>query len=114
MTAQTPLVQMIRDIRHTLDHLKQNGCTGFDCSPDGLRTLANLGVPMPDGPAGQETLADIRADLGDCTRCPLCHSRTRIVFGEGPPDARLVFVGEGPGSMKIDPGTPLWGRPGSC
>ena len=112
MTAETPLVQMLRDIRNTLGHLKQNGCTGFDCSPDGLRTLANLGVPSPHGPAGQETLADIRADLGDCTRCPLCHSRTHIVFGEGPTDARLVFVGEGPGFDEDRSGHPFVGAAG--
>jgi uracil-DNA glycosylase len=112
MTAQTPLVQMIRDIRNTLGHLKQNGCTGFDCSPDGLKTLAHLGVPVPQGPAGQETLAAIRADLGDCTRCPLCRSRTHIVFGEGSPTAQLVFVGEGPGSDEDRSGHPFVGAAG--
>lgn len=112
MNAETPLVQMIRDIRNTLGHLKQNGCTGFDCSPDGLRTLANLGASSPHGLADRETLADIRADLGDCTRCPLCHSRTHIVFGEGPTDARLVFVGEGPGFDEDRSGHPFVGAAG--
>ena len=42
-------------------------------------------------------LAAVRDELGDCTRCKLCKGRKTIVFGEGDPDAVLVFVGEGPG-----------------
>lgn len=112
MTHSTPLVHMIRDIRNSLSHLKQNGCTGFDCSSESLKTLAHLGVRMPEGPAGQEALADIRADLGDCSRCPLCHARTHIVFGEGAPDAQLVFVGEGPGFDEDQSGHPFVGAAG--
>ena len=112
MTNATPLVNMIRDVRHSLRHLKQNGCTGFDCSSETLKTLAQLGMSTFDGPAGQETLADIRADLGDCTRCPLCHSRTHIVFGEGNPNAGLVFVGEGPGFDEDQSGHPFVGAAG--
>ena len=44
-------------------------------------------------------LAAIREDLGDCTRCKLHQlGRKQIVFGVGNPDARLMFVGEGPGA----------------
>src|SRR5206468_364724 len=46
----------------------------------------------------QETLEEIRTDLGDCKRCKLCSTRTNIVFGAGDSKARLVFVGEGPGA----------------
>jgi uracil-DNA glycosylase len=112
MTNATPLVNMIRDVRHSLRHLKQNGCTGFDCSSETLKTLAQLGMSTFNGPAGKETLADIRADLGDCTRCPLCHSRTHIVFGEGNPNAGLVFVGEGPGFDEDQSGHPFVGAAG--
>ncbi|BBO66152.1 uracil-DNA glycosylase [Desulfosarcina alkanivorans] len=112
MTDKTPLVDMIRHLRTSLAHLKANGCTGFDCSPQGLETLAHLGVPLSAGPAGQETLETIRADLGDCTRCPLCRSRTHIVFGEGNPGARLVFVGEGPGFEEDQSGHPFVGAAG--
>jgi uracil-DNA glycosylase family 4 len=111
MTRTTPLACMIRDIQNSLIHLKANGCTGFDCSPASLKTLAHLGCPL-DGPARQETLADIRADLGDCTRCPLSHSRTHIVFGEGNPNAQLVFVGEGPGYDEDQSGRPFVGAAG--
>lgn len=112
MTTQAPLSEIIRDIRNTLYYLKQSGCTGFDCTEAGLRTLAHLGAPAHDAPVKRETLTDIRADLGECTRCPLARSRTCIVFGQGDPNARLVFVGEGPGSEEDRSGHPFVGAAG--
>jgi DNA polymerase len=62
--------------------------------------------------AGIDTLETIRADMGDCTRCGLCRSRTHIVFGSGNPDARLMFVGEGPGYDEDQRGEPFVGAAG--
>jgi len=59
-----------------------------------------------------ETLEDIRADLGECTRCRLHKARTNIVFGVGNPKAELVFVGEGPGHDEDVQGEPFVGRAG--
>ncbi len=57
-------------------------------------------------------LEDIRRDLGDCRRCPLHGGRTHLVFGEGNPAARLVFVGEGPGADEDRLGRPFVGQAG--
>ncbi|MBI1875423.1 MAG: uracil-DNA glycosylase [Acidobacteria bacterium] len=63
--------------------------------------------------AGGEALADIRADIGDCTRCKLCKAgRTHIVFGVGHPNADLMFVGEAPGQDEDIQGIPFVGRAG--
>jgi uracil-DNA glycosylase family 4 len=43
------------------------------------------------------SLKALREEIGDCRRCKLAAGRKNIVFGEGNPDARLMFVGEGPG-----------------
>jgi uracil-DNA glycosylase len=59
-----------------------------------------------------ETLDDIRADLGECTRCRLHKTRNKIVFGVGNPKAELVFVGEGPGHDEDVQGEPFVGRAG--
>jgi DNA polymerase len=59
-----------------------------------------------------ETLEDIRRDLGDCRRCKLASTRTNIVFGEGNPKAELMFVGEGPGADEDASGRPFVGRAG--
>ena len=59
-----------------------------------------------------ETLDTIRKDLGDCQRCGLCRMRKHIVFGVGNPEARLVFVGEGPGRDEDLQGEPFVGAAG--
>jgi uracil-DNA glycosylase len=59
-----------------------------------------------------ETLEDVRVDLGDCRRCKLAGGRTNLVFGVGNPQARLVFVGEGPGADEDAKGEPFVGRAG--
>jgi uracil-DNA glycosylase family 4 len=58
------------------------------------------------------TLEDLRNYIGDCTRCKLCGGRKNLVFGEGSPKARLVFVGEGPGREEDVEGRPFVGEAG--
>jgi uracil-DNA glycosylase family 4 len=57
-------------------------------------------------------LKAIRQEIGDCTRCALSRGRTNIVFGDGDPSARLMFVGEGPGADEDAQGLPFVGRAG--
>ncbi len=58
-------------------------------------------------------LEQLRAEIGDCTRCPLAYAgRHTIVFGEGDPNARLMFVGEGPGADEDATGRPFVGKAG--
>src|SRR5208283_4461960 len=75
-------------------------------------TQANVEPPVlaPAPPA--DTLAKIREDIGDCRRCGLCQQRSKIVFGSGNEQARLVFVGEGPGADEDLQGFPFVGRAG--
>ena len=54
----------------------------------------------------------IREDIGDCTRCALHKGRNKIVFADGIPTARLMFVGEGPGADEDAQGLPFVGRAG--
>jgi uracil-DNA glycosylase len=60
----------------------------------------------------EETLEEIRSDLGDCQRCKLAPLRKHIVFGTGHPRAALMFVGEAPGADEDDQGLPFVGRAG--
>ncbi|MEK6726507.1 MAG: uracil-DNA glycosylase [Deltaproteobacteria bacterium] len=57
-------------------------------------------------------LEELRAEIGDCQRCKLSKGRTNLVFGVGNPDARIVFVGEGPGKDEDLQGEPFVGRAG--
>ncbi|WP_263359320.1 uracil-DNA glycosylase [Acidicapsa ligni] len=54
----------------------------------------------------------IREEIGDCTRCDLSKGRNKIVFGDGHPEAKLFFVGEGPGADEDAQGLPFVGRGG--
>ncbi len=73
-------------------------------------TQASLLERAPSGPRG--SLDDVRAEMGECTRCGLCEGRTQIVFGDGNPDADLMFIGEGPGEQEDLRGLPFVGRAG--
>lgn len=55
---------------------------------------------MPVGPNAQASWEALRAEAMGCTRCDLHHCATQTVFGEGPLDARLMFVGEQPGDKE--------------
>ena len=68
-------------------------------------------VPLP--PAQHfAALKLIREEIGDCTRCQLSKTRNKIVFGDGDPNAKLFFVGEGPGADEDAQGLPFVGRGG--
>jgi len=47
-----------------------------------------------------------------CIQCPLRESRTKVVFGEGPPDSNIMFIGEAPGKKEDETGRPFVGRSG--
>jgi uracil-DNA glycosylase len=57
-------------------------------------------------------LAAILTEIGDCQRCKLHQARTHIVFGVGNPNARLLFIGEGPGRDEDLQGEPFVGAAG--
>jgi DNA polymerase len=51
-------------------------------------------------------------EVRNCTRCRLCETRKNTVFGEGSPDAKIFFIGEGPGENEDIQGRPFVGRAG--
>ena len=75
-----------------------------------LAPLPAVRVMAPDKAAALE---QVRAVIGDCTRCPLAYAgRRKIVFGDGDPNARLMFIGEGPGADEDEQGLPFVGKSG--
>ena len=74
-------------------------------------------APLPENrvPAAEKAAAllAVQNEIGDCTRCPLAYAgRRKIVFGDGNPNARLMFVGEGPGADEDAQGLPFVGKAG--
>ena len=63
-------------------------------------------IKMPD------ELKELEEICKKCTLCDLSKTRTNVVFGEGNPNANLMFIGEGPGEMEDKTGRPFVGRAG--
>ena len=75
-----------------------------------LAPLSTERIPLGERDAA---LRAIQEEIGDCTRCPLAYAgRHKIVFGDGSPTARLMFVGEGPGADEDAQGLPFVGKAG--
>ncbi|HWG17416.1 MAG TPA: uracil-DNA glycosylase [Acidobacteriaceae bacterium] len=77
---------------------------------DQLAPLPAAAIPAAERAAA---LKAIQEEIGDCTRCPLAYAgRHKIVFADGAPTARLMFIGEGPGADEDAQGLPFVGRAG--
>lgn len=90
--------------------------TAGEPEPAPMITSALPGISaLPILPPEQRraALESVRAEIGECTRCPLAFTgRHTIVFADGDPNARLMFVGEGPGADEDAQGLPFVGRAG--
>src|SRR5262249_27062808 len=116
---------LTREIRALLAFQGDLGLSGLDVptqlfvSPPAQQPAESTAVvkssskrPKAPEPVLPEALQSIRNDIGDCTRCKLCKGRTHIVFGVGNPQARLMFIGEGPGRDEDLQGEPFVGAAG--
>ena len=79
-----------------------------DPRPPDQPPLGPVVLPVPTDPP----LRDAAADAVSCRRCPLGDPATQTVFGEGPADAALLFIGEQPGDQEDVIGRPFVGPAG--
>lgn len=80
-----------------------------------IRPVREARRPVPDPSAEQAeylSLAEARAAVQGCRRCPLFEHATQAVFGEGPERAEVMFVGEQPGDQEDLAGVPFVGPAG--
>jgi uracil-DNA glycosylase family 4 len=82
--------------------------TGVDVRVDDVSSSEPL--EMPRQQAGE--LEKLEDSIRDCRRCKLWRNRKNIIFGEGSSQARLIFVGEGPGRDEDIEGRPFVGEAG--
>jgi uracil-DNA glycosylase len=79
---------------------------GLSYDPPGGDLFSSDPVPQA------ASLSAIAGLVASCTKCRLCEGRRQTVPGEGPGDARLVVVGEGPGRVEDQTGRPFVGPAG--
>ncbi len=121
------LCGFLASARALLEELSEEGVDAFERRAAPEPVPAPTTAPLPsEAPASSQpellvetaawgdapSLEAVRAELGECTRCRLSEGRSRIVFGDGNPDADLMFVGEGPGAEEDRQGLPFVGRAG--
>jgi len=82
-----------------------------EAAPGASEVVAPSQAPQDSAEKAQRW-AELEAQVKACTKCPLHAGRTQTVFGEGDRNARLVFVGEGPGETEDQTGRPFVGRAG--
>ena len=105
MTARAELLEIVGQLKNLLISYPQIEAE--------LPKLSRQGKTDSNPEAGSPTtLESLAAFIGDCKRCKLSQRRTHLVFGEGSPKARLVFVGEGPGAEEDAAGRPFVGEAG--
>jgi DNA polymerase len=97
--------EITRQLKKTLNYNRE---MGIDTPVLALHILDYLnGKNLRNNP-----MEELKKNLGDCRRCKLYKNRTFIVFGEGSLQARLVFIGEGPGEAEDKAGRPFVGEAG--
>ncbi len=89
------------------------GGAGDSLARDAGPGHASLGDEPEMGATPGRPLAEVRRELGDCTRCKLAPSRQNIVFGVGDERAPLMFIGEAPGRDEDRLGEPFVGKAGA-
>ena len=76
------------------------------------RALGPSPIVLPSSGDRATRLAVLGTEAASCTRCRLHEARTKSVFSRGSPDARVVFIGEGPGQNEDQQGEPFVGAAG--
>ena len=110
---------LIRALREELSYREELGFlksvpfpVSFEVTPLRVKNAIPAEIASSDHFNKGKLLQELRREMGDCTKCKLHVQRKNIVFGVGNPDARLVFVGEGPGRDEDIQGEPFVGKAG--
>jgi uracil-DNA glycosylase family 4 len=115
MNMTQELMDLLGQIRRQLISSREIGLDSPFLSAESLYYLTRgpqLDAVPVTRDSNWESLEELEHFLSNCDRCKLSKARKTIVFGEGPPHARLVFVGEAPGVEEDKAGKPFVGAAG--
>jgi DNA polymerase len=99
------MAKIVQEIKNALEFYQ---ALGYERMP--VRLRADGRRPVIGNK--ESAMALLREEIGDCRKCKLSQKRTHIVFGEGNPDARLMFIGEAPGREEDVQARPFVGEAG--
>jgi uracil-DNA glycosylase family 4 len=102
----------VGELRDIVGHLKRLMREDMEMGLEAPNLSSSTLRYLDRGVSGFASLDELRQYIGDCRRCKLCQGRMKLVFGEGSPEAKLVFVGEGPGRDEDLAGRPFVGEAG--
>jgi len=115
MNAREELIDLIGQIKRQLISSQEIGFDAPFLSTNSLNYLKKgpkLDIEPLEENFSCHSLTELERFISHCDRCKLSKERKNIVFGEGPPNARLVFVGEAPGMDEDLAGKPFIGQAG--
>ncbi len=108
--------EMIQELRKAMKFYQE---LGFEYLPvrdteliSPLNDINNVESDRPKGVSKNYGLGILRDKIGECGKCALSKGRKNVVFGEGAPDARIMFIGEGPGRKEDIQARPFVGDAG--
>lgn len=111
-----PVDEFLALTRQIRGQLMRHAAAGRWAAPAGATPRPIVEGSPSAGPEPETThrwsLPQVRAELGECTRCKLHTTRRSIVFGVGDPSSPLMFVGEAPGEQEDKRGEPFVGPAG--
>jgi uracil-DNA glycosylase family 4 len=116
MGVREELVAVIRQVKNQLIYSQEVGLEAPFLSEQSLNYLERspqLDMIPFDENFSCRSLPELESYIDSCDRCKLSKERTNIVFGEGNPHARLVFIGEAPGMEEDRTGRPFVGQAGN-
>ena len=99
---------MLADAPRRVQAMRDAGAS--DAPQFAAKVTARIRQQPQDRPP--ETITKAQEQAARCTRCELCHDATQTVWGQGDPDAGLMFVGEAPGDQEDLAGRPFVGPAG--
>ena len=99
------MAKIVQEIKNALEFYQ---ALGYERMPVRLRADGR----RPGIGNKESAMVLLREEIGDCRKCKLSQKRTHIVFGEGNPDARLMFIGEAPGREEDVQARPFVGEAG--
>jgi DNA polymerase len=111
MSTDTP-IKFLQDVRRLLSYHQSIGLENYP-NTEAISTFLNPGAYKNSAaPPSDFSLADIRDEIGDCTRCGLSAKRKNIVFGQGSTFPSVFIVADSPGTEDDETGEALSGPAG--